>query len=163
MATYFIVANDKTLLPPDIRTDPELANVAPLAEADVIGMFTEAPPYLNYTARAGQLADGIVSQEVQGVDISASVTGPQLRVYLRGYAVDAAQADTNLAAAMKRTIAEVIRWRMNQWKREQGLSSSSDSVGKNRAYLENFQDAFPPEWDRWLRPFRSDEVCWGLG
>ena len=165
MASYFdhTKTDHLALLPPDIRKHGEIPTIAVLAEADVIGHHTDAPPYLNYTARHAQLNDGIVPMETVGEDVSASAN-VQLAVYLRGYKADAdhADVDPNLKLALRRTIAEVIRWRLNQWVRDQALTSSSDGGGKSRSYADYMKDAFPPRWDRWLRPFRSDEPCWGF-
>ena len=172
MASYFDPKNelaDRNLLPPNVRGHSELETVAALAEADVIAHYTRAPGYLNFTAKEAQLQDGIVSTEVVGEDVTNPTPGagavvPQLRVYLRGFKADASHAnvDPNLKLALRRTIAEVTRWRLHQWNREQGLSGSSDTVGKSRTYMANAHDPFPPGWQRWLVPFESDEPLWGF-
>jgi len=45
--TYFdpASAGDRNLLPPGMRSDAELANVAALSEVDVIGYYTQDPAY----------------------------------------------------------------------------------------------------------------------
>jgi len=55
MTTYFdpTSAADKLLLPPSMRSDAELSNVAALAEADVIGYYTQDPSYFLYTNQLG--------------------------------------------------------------------------------------------------------------
>lgn len=91
MTTYFDVTSesDLKLLPKEFRRHEQLEEIATLAEADVIGMFTDAPPYYNYTGRATLLEDGITPLETAGEDVSntgapSSALVPQLRVYLRG-------------------------------------------------------------------------------
>lgn len=172
MATYFDATKQEhlELLPKTLRSDEMLKEVAAQAEADVIGMFTEGAPYTNYTDREAQLQDGIVHTEVVGEEITAvglpsGAVVPRLYVYLRGFKADASHAnvDPNLKLALRRTIAEVIRWRLMQWKRELGIQASSDSIGKNRTYHEDVRSAFPPGWDRWLRPFKSDEPLASFG
>lgn len=171
MASYFdaTAPADLQLLPQYMQSDSELAYIASQVEADVISMYTERAPYYLYTARQEYLRNGLVSTETVGEDISAqnAPTGaitPQLRVYLKGYKADASDAlvDPNLKTALKRTIAEVIRWRIVQWKREQGLMSSSDSEGTSRSYGPQSSDPFPPNWNRYLKPFESGEAIFGF-
>jgi hypothetical protein len=171
MATYFDATSptDQALLPKAIRASEELANVAALAEADVIAQYTRSVPYLNFTSREEYLRDGIVSTEVVGEDISnqsapSNAIVPRLMVFLRGYKVDSADAlvDPGLKLAMKRTVAEVTRWRLAQWHKEILISSSSDSIGKSRQYADNAGDAFPPDWNRWLQPYESEEPLWAF-
>lgn len=171
MATYFdhTVQAHKNLLPSDIRTDAELSNVAAIAEADVINEFTRAPGYTNYTSDEELLRDGIVSTEVVGEDITAEgapsgAIVPTVKVYLRGYKVDADDpaTDPNLKLALRRTIAEVIRWRFGQWRREQAVASASDGNSKSRSFRDGSDSSFPPDWDRWLKPFKSEEPLWSF-
>lgn len=167
MAPYFNPQTkaDQELLPSAIRGDPELGRVAALAEADVIAYFTASPPYANYTVRETLAEDGVTDVEVKGEDVSTSASGPQLRVYLRGYKADADHADVDpkFKIAMRRTVAEVIAWRIARERRELAVTSSSDGSGKSRSYAGNAQDQFPPEWTRWLQPFKSDEPLWAFG
>ena len=54
MATpYFSTTNDLGLLPPGMRSDAELANVAALVEPDVISYYTQDPAYFLYTNQLG--------------------------------------------------------------------------------------------------------------
>lgn len=169
---YFDATNefDTNLLPAALRTDSELLVLAQLVEADVIAHFTRHVPSTAYTAREGvsdepRFGDSGWVTDVVGEDVSnqaapAGAVVPQIRVYLRGYKADAADpaVDPNLKLALKRAIAEVIRWRLAQWKSEQqALSSSADGGGKSRSYRDSADDPFPKGWDRWVRPFRSDE------
>src|SRR5574342_53805 len=93
-------ADDQKLLPPSVRGNAELVNVAALAEAAVIGYYTENPPYFLYTAYdnyirsyygqhpAGDAPTPLLlgfSESSAGVDVSATVTGAaHLRVCVTG-------------------------------------------------------------------------------
>lgn len=172
MASYFDTSADKNLLPIGIRSAAELANVAVMAEAAVIGAYTANPPYYLYTAydsfvRMQANASWLLgyAERGSGEDITATTQGAaQLRVFLTGYKADSADpnVDPNLKLAMKRTIAMVIRWWMVGWNRGQGLASSSDLQSKTRSYRENADNAFPPDWDLFLKPFDCRPLPWGL-
>lgn len=175
MATpYFDAGNDddKKLLPPSVRSNTELLNVAALAEAAVIAFFTENPPAFLFTAYDAALRGGAligtglgVAEWGTGTDITAATDGAaQLRVYLQGYKADAADpnVDPNLKAALKYSIAHVIRWWVTGWGREPGVQSASDVAGKSRSFRENAEDALPPGWDTWLVPFDIRPRPWGL-
>lgn len=171
MTSYFDTTNDKTLLPPAYRNHAELANVAVLAESDVIGYFTEDPPYWLYTTQLGLQgfldASSGTGEDVTNLSAPASAIVPQLRVYLRGYKVDASHAnvDPNLKLALKRTIAEVIAWRLNQWTViEAGMQSVSGQEGgvpKSKSFRPGAEEAFPPDWTRRLYPYDSRKLPWG--
>jgi hypothetical protein len=155
MASYFdwTADADKAFLPPEYRDASELQNVAAIAEADVIEFFTE------YT---GDTAYKVVSTVREQTDIADS---DYMTVFLRGYEEDADDADVDpgLKRAMKKTIAEVIRWRMDKWKESAGLESETDDRGTTRTMMTEFlRGAFPPGWKRWLRPFDSSERAWGV-
>lgn len=173
--TYFDPASvaDKNLLPPGVRSSTELANVAALAEAAVIGHYTQNPSYFLYTAydafirRLNTGAPWLLgfAERGAGEDVGASTVGAaQLRVYLTGYKADASDAnvDPNLKRAMRMTIAQVIRWWTAGWNRQLGVASSSDLQAKTRAYKNNSDDAFPPNWDMLLTPFDARPIPWGL-
>lgn len=174
MTRYFdhTAQADLDLLPPSVRSHQELALVAPLAEAAVVAMFTSSPPTFLFTAydaalRGGELiGTGLgVAEWGTGTDITAATSGAaQLRVYLQGYKADAADpnVDPNLKAALKYSIAHVIRWWVTGWGREPGVQSASDVQGKSRAFRDNAEDALPPGWDMWLVPFDIRPRPWGL-
>ncbi len=152
MATYFDAKNDNhlKLLPPSLRKAEDVADLATIVEADVIAVYTDPFNNEDFTLR-----ETIRSSEEQG-DFEF--------VHLAGYKLDADDVDTDpgLLLALRRTIAEVIRWRAAQWKREMGVASESDDRGKNRTYtLDAHSTNFPPGWDRWLDKFDTREPPWG--
>ncbi len=73
--------------------------------------------------------------------------------------------DPNLKLALKRAIAEVIAWRLNQWKSiEPGVEASSGTDGgvpKSKKFRATAEDRYPPDWTRWLYAFDSRPVLWG--
>lgn len=173
MTTYFDPNNtgDKNLLPPGMRSDSELANVASLAEADVIGYYTQEPAYFLYTNQLGLQgffdASFGVGEDITNQIAPANAVVPQVRVFLRGYKADAADpaVDPNLKLALKRSIAEVIAWRLNQWKEiEPGVASSSGTdagTPKSKTFRATAEDRYPTDWTRWLYPYDSRPQLWG--
>lgn len=154
MATYFDSAgNDKLLLPPAVRTNTDLVNVAAEAERDVIEHYTARAPYLLYTARQAS-SEGVPEQ------VNASLG---LYVYLRGYKVDAndAATDADLKAALKREIASVIEFRIKQRDVNLLTTSESDGAGKSVSLRSDANATFPPGFGRRLRRFDVREPVWG--
>jgi len=88
-------------------------------------------------------------------------------VFLRGYKVNSQDpnVDQNLYFALKRTIAEVIAWRLNQWKAiEPGVSSTSGTdagTPKSKTFRATAEDKYPPDWTRWLYAYDSRPLLWG--
>ena len=171
MTTYFDTTADKLMLPPSVRNHTELANVAALVEADVLAYFTDDPPYFLYTNQLGLQgffdASWGVGEDITNQGAPANAIVPQIRVYLRGYKQNPSDAavDPNLKLALKRTIAEVITWRINQWTAiEPGVQSSAGQEGgapKSKSFRPGAEDAFPPDWIRWLYPYDSRKLIWG--
>ena len=155
MATYFdSTGNDKLLLPPAMRTNADLANVAARAERDVIGQYTDRAHYLLFTARQGT-AD--VAPELINATLS-------IYVYLRGYKVDAADAatDAGLKDALKNEIADTIAWRIAQRDVNTLTQSEADGSGKSQTLHPNAIGLFPPGFGRWLRAYDLREPVWGV-
>lgn len=169
MATYFDSGSDTALLKSGHRTHSDLATVAAVAEADVIGKYTERPPEVLYTARIGNNVNGLATgavgrfEDVSSAGLPETSTAPELRVYLLGYKTDSAHADVDpqLRTALKRTIADVINWRLSLLTKDAAVESASDDK-KSRSYAVNAQDDFPPDWDKRLIPFDSREGLIGL-
>ena len=152
MTAYFVVTNATHLsyMPERFREHSDLEFIASRAEADVIAAFTAFQHPYGYTARTYNPA---------GTEINAD-TG--LTVFLSEYEEDAADADTNFADAMARTIADVIAWRI-RWEATNPLvSAESSDLGKSRSYRVSALSPFPPTWDSRLRPYDTREAGWGL-
>ena len=141
-------ATHLVMLPEGIRADSDLANVAAEAEADVIAHFTEGREgnsdpvkYLMSRDRT-ELTDG-------------SGNGIGLYVYLMGYEADPADAEQNLVAAMRRTIAQVIRWRIQQREKNALRASESGDAGtfSGFSFRGDAERPFPPGAFRWLGGF----------
>jgi len=156
MALYFdsTVAADKNLLPPAMRTNADLANVAARAEKDVISQYTARAHYLLFTARQ-------VSSEGTPELVNANLG---LYVYLRGYKVDAADAatDAGLKDALKNEVADTIAWRIAQRDVNTLTQSEADGAGKSQTLHPNAIGLFPPGFGRWLRAFDIREPVWGV-
>jgi hypothetical protein len=183
MTTYFNPADPAhvNLLPPGYRAHQDMPVVAGVSEADVIDYYTEVPSYWWLaTSQLGfiQYPWGWGGLENPGTDITApnqqgQVTSPRLRVYLKGYKPDDGKntagtgstdplVDPNLVQAMKRTIAEVIFWRLSRWTTvEPGVQSAASDIGKSKVFRANSEDAFPPDWNRGLIVFASGRAPWG--
>lgn len=152
MATYFDSAADKNLLPPEQRGYADLANLAAEVEKDCIEQYTVRADSGWYTAPS------LVGQG--GEPVGASTL--QLYVMLKGYKVDSAHADVDadLKDALKRTVADVITWRIERRLRGQALSGTSVQ-GVSRAYIEAASGLWPRGWDRRLRRFDLRTPAWG--
>ena len=173
MTSYFdpTSAADRNLLPPSLRGHQELANAAALSEADVIGYYTQDPPYFLYTNQIGLQgffdASWGTGEDITNPSAPPSAIVPQVRVYLRGYKVDASDAsvDPNLKLALKRTIAEVLAWKIAQWTSiEPGVAVSTGTEGntpKSKTFRMTAEDRYPPDWTRWLYPYDSRPIIWG--
>lgn len=156
MATYFdaTAPADKALLPPEQQSYTDLAALAVDVEQDVINEYTARAHYWFYTAR--------LMASLEGTPEPVN-TALSLYVYLRGYKVNSADVavDVDLKNALKRTIAEMISWRISRRIRGETLASQSVQ-GVSRAYLAATAALWPKGWDRRLRHFDLREPCWGM-
>ncbi len=138
---YFDVneATHTALLPDSIRGGSELTNVAADAEAEVIAAFTDTRPSAS-SLDCVQLLD-------------AAGDGIGRYVCLKGYTTDPDDAEQNLATAMRRSIAAVIRWKWPQRNREPSLASESTDMGKSRTFRSDSEAPIPAGALRWLMPY----------
>ena len=137
---YFDVTDTEhlKLLPIDMREASDIANVAAEAEADVIGRYTEE----------GGSADRICTELEDG-----SGNGIGISVYLNGYSLTPAEAESNFAADLRREIAGVIRWRLKQREKDPLIASESSGEFKGRTFRDDAEQPFPPGFGRWLRNY----------
>ena len=124
---YFDASDNahKALLPTDLRGRSDLADLAAVAEADVLDAFT----------RYDEAAEADV-------------------VDLRGYDSDPEGAEASLASTLRRTIANVIRWRAALWDREPAASMEVRG-SRTKSYKGSSDSDFPPNWRRPLRRFET--------
>jgi len=163
VTTYFQVTNAACLamLPPDLRTSVDLAFLATEAEFDVLSFYTKPinrVTYLNYPAPA-QLPVALRLTSV------FTDLGNGNGVFLLNYTIDPTQCtDPGLVTAIRRTVAEVIRWRYPQLKRDvqvkQRSAPSGTSVSGSTTWIDF--DQLPPGWNRWLRLWDTRENAWGV-
>lgn len=135
MTTYFDPSSTDSLnlLPKSTRVHDDLAVVAADAETDVIAQYTRRAP---------------VSTEFVNVFYSGRgyYAGDGVWVALRNYLPDASQCtDASLVLALRRTIADVIAWRLG--KRNEALhveSVSQNGPGTFKKVRDEVVNAFPP-------------------
>lgn len=156
MASYFNVADDADLVSPDVRSSQDLQTVAEQAEKDVIRFYTRKEP--------GD-ASGWRTTFPEGTEVNAALG---LHVYLLGYETDADDEDTDddLKDALKRTIADVTSWRLQQNKLGFNVLAKSDGLGgqnrRGREFRADALDKFPPGWNWRLRSFSTLETLWSI-
>ena len=155
MATYYDATNpdDLKLLPEALRDQSDLAEIAERVEAEVIAAYEVS----TYEA----CGSGAVDTAVNKLDPAAVKVADYRYVCLRGYAVDAANADAGLAGALRKEIAFVLKHRLWQSRREVGLKFSIDS-DRQRQYRENAEDQWPTGFGFWLRNYDVRPVNWVL-
>lgn len=167
MAPYFDSANaaHQALLPTPQQGASALSDVAELAEADVINHFTRRAPAVVYGVAVASThpAAPFESVVVTGTG-EATLVGTDRYVYLRGYRQDAsdAEVDPDLKVALRRTIAEVIAWRLRQWGQNPLVQNEAAQPGASRTYRPELLHPFPPGFDRWLLPFDTRLTSWAL-
>lgn len=129
MADYFNPndSDDTDLLHPDVQGHSDLSRMAGIVEHEVIEQ------YAVYTT---------------GGDLD--------EVLLLGYETDADDPDTGakLKEALRRTIAEVISYRLRHQDKDPEVASY-DQGGRGTEYRNNGSKEYrwPPNWDRRLVPF----------
>lgn len=148
MATYFDATDSdhKAMLPEPIRDADDLANVAAEAEYDVIEFYT----------RYG-------AETTDAVQVGTS----DFYVHLYPWESDADDVDTTsypyFVTDMRRTIADLVRWRFEQRRRELGVTGKSSDTGASRTFTEQFHhDRFPPNWNRRLEKYSGLQQPWSL-
>jgi hypothetical protein len=153
--------NCLALLPTDLRVSQDLVWLAAECEADILNHFT-AP--IVQTMYAGYPVLVTLPIFFSATSVYTAL-GNGLGVYLRGYTVDpTACLDPIFVKALRRTVAEVYRWRYPQMKRDvqvKQLSGQSGTVASGQKTFTTF-DSLPPAWERFLKPYDTRESAWGL-
>ena len=140
------------LLPKALRTHGDLETVAARVEAEVIARYRYTtfggPRYACQQTTCGWVVtDPFLEGAVQIDDY--------VYVCLRGFATDAALANALLADALRREIAEVIRWRLARDAKDPGITSDAGGgdTWKPKQYRDDAEDRFPPAFGALLRTF----------
>lgn len=149
------------LLPAELREAQDLADVAADAEADVINVYTRRAADLRYTAQLPAIGDGAPTVLLYS-NRTATKIGVDLYVFLEGFQedADAATVDADFKVAMRRAIAEVIKWRLRRWSQDLAVQSEGNRDGMSRSYRDSAEDPFPKGWSRWLREYDTREPVW---
>lgn len=152
-------STDLQLLPSHLRADENLATLSEVVEADIVARYTvstaDAPAYAWTATPWGWTLDtGPAAGMVKLAD--------NLYIRLRGYAPDAADAEAYFAAAMRREIAHVLRWRLGQAKRDPSITQESTD-DRSKTYRDDAAEPFPATFPLYLRPFVVDDGAWALG
>jgi hypothetical protein len=150
-------ANCLALLPTELRVSEDLVFLAAQCEADVLNTFTRRVNTTSYTnfPIAATLPVAFRSTSVY-TDL-----GNGLGVFLAGYTVDPTQCEDPLfVTAMRRTVAEVYRWRYQQNRRDVQVKQLSGGSGTASSGQKTFigYDSLPPAWDRYLKPYDTRET-----
>jgi hypothetical protein len=142
MSSYFDPQADAMLLPEQYRGAKELVEVSAEAEADIINRFTNTSPGAYATAEP--LGGNILYRYV----------------HLDGFNDDASLAAAALVSAMKRSIAELVAWKLLQRRKDASISSESGKEG-GVTYKPGADDTIPHRILRWLEPFdlRDPPLC----
>lgn len=163
MSGYFDASqasDDLKLLPTHLRRDENLETLAAQVEAEIVAHYTtstfDAPAY------AWQAVDGWDGAVlVDGPGAGAVKLTDYLYVRLRGYAPDGTLAEAYFKEAMRREMADVLRWRLTQAKRNPAIASESDG-DKSVTYVEDAAETFPASFPLYLRPFVVVDGSWSL-
>jgi hypothetical protein len=154
--------NCLALLPTNLRVAEDLAWLAAESEADVINHFTRE---ITRAAYVGYPAPVTLPISFRTTSVYTDL-GNGRAVYLKNYTVDPSQCtDPLFMMALRRTVAAVYRWRVEQMKRDVQVKQSSNggggAIGSGQRTFTTY-DALPPAWDRYLKPYDTRETKWGL-
>lgn len=138
------------MLPEGLAGDSDLANLAANVEAAVLAA---------YTVFAGSGVDSSISIYQRSVLpegsyelLDALGEGIGVFVCLRGFDPDPTLCESYFAAAMRREIADALRWRWAQW-RGSMTSASEGKKDSSKSYRRDTTDRLPPDFGSWLRPW----------
>ena len=144
-------SEDLRLLPAAMRRDEDLVAIATACEADVLAAYTGVVPRsLEAMGSAGVLA-------FSGNDLSDAYALDSTRgvyVFLRDYTPVLATCEPLLATALKREIADLIRWRFRQWRADPTTASeSAGDGGKSSSFRDDKNQRYHASFGMHLRPF----------
>lgn len=142
------VAGHLAILPEQLQDFDDIADLADDAESELLNL---------YTAALGNPGSG------NGYELlDAAGDGIGLYIYLIGYDPFTTDAEQNLADAIIRTVAKVMRWVFSQNKRDPALKSEFSSQGGSQTYRIDHEAPLPPNTIRRLKNFSSKPATWAL-
>jgi hypothetical protein len=132
MATYFDWTEDEhlSLLPRGMRDFEDLESVSARAEAQVLMHYT-----VSTIAPQGMFGTFKYVSTFTNTPEGATTIGNDQAVCLRGYAVDADDCtNAALKIALRRAIADQMRWLRARDEREAGVSGESKGKASSKQY-----------------------------
>lgn len=153
MTSYFVATStsDILLVMRSFRSHGDLETVAAEAESDVIGHYTRrwphAYPYTPFPLGWDFFGSGWAGR---GFDL-----GDGAWVMLHNYVPDASSCtDASLVLALKRTIADVVTWRLAKYGTNYLLHKNQSAPGQRTDFRDDVREPFPPgEWEFRLKPW----------
>lgn len=142
---------DVELLPAALRRDEDLAAIAAACEADVLAAYTKTVPSSSNVRGSSGLTGFAATDlsEAYALDFTRGVY-----IFLRDYDPTVASCEPLLAQALKREIADLIRWRHRQWRADPlTASESAGDGGKASAFREDKNRRFHESFGVHLLPF----------
>lgn len=147
------------LLPKGLREDEDLVNIAAVVEDDIIDAFTRLTPdcTLRYSNPSTLPSEWNLAY---GLEVG---TVTERWVWLKGYNPDAAQAIASFATAMRREVANTIRWRHARDNKKPNVESeSAGDPATTKTYRADAEHRFPPDFGRALEPFKIGATVWAI-
>lgn len=158
------------LIPTRLQDSNDLPGAAETAEADAIAHYTFSTR--DYPAYGAYFRQGDAAEQFPYVLSIPSTLPPSMSpisvngatriddftyVGLKGFDPDPALCDAELAAALRRAIAKIVRHRLAQWGTAANVQREWTNGGIGKDYRQNSEALFPDSWDaelaRWdVRP-----------
>lgn len=143
MAAYFDPTDPThyALLPPQYQAGEALLRLAPVIEAEIIASYTVRarirPPYY--------ASDTVLVLDDAGYYVALQYYTPD--------ADDCTSAE--FVTAMRRTVARVLTWRLDQEKLSpfDASVSGQSGLGSSRSFRLDARDTLPPHWQVFLRRY----------
>jgi hypothetical protein len=141
--SIFDIQDDIGLLPKDYHNADQLQDVVDAAEVDVLEAFTSDTDHQD-----------------ESFELSAD---PPLYICLKGYNSNLTLMNALLKTRLKRVIADVVVWRINQWKKNPLVGGSSSSDKSSMSYKANANDLLPTSILKRLSAFDLRPPLWAIG
>jgi hypothetical protein len=129
----------RLVMPRELRESVDVADIALSVEKEVIEQFQQRITTHEWNVR------------LDPVGYPANLER-RIFVMLEGYHPDADQAYGPLRDALKRTIADVVSWRIQMHRRDRAMIVETQG-DRNRSYRRDAGELFPSQWEWRLRIF----------